>query len=69
LLRFLAAVIELADDHFADWLWRGFHQLYTMRAASGRALNTRAVLHEQPGMERGLSLPLACDLAPLFIFT
>jgi hypothetical protein len=49
LLRFLAAMIELADDHFAGWLWRGFHQLYTMRAASGRVLDTRAVLHDQPG--------------------
>ena len=69
LLRFLAAMIELAGDHFWDWLWRWFHQLYTMRAASGRALNTRAVLHDQPGLERGLSLALACDLGPLSNFT
>ena len=69
LLRFLAAMIDLADDHFADLLWREFHQLYTMRAASRRALNTRAVLHNPPGMQRGLSLALACDLDPLFIFT
>jgi hypothetical protein len=62
-------MIELADYHLVDWFWRGFHQLYTMRAASGRALNTRVVLHDQTGMERGLSLALACDLDPLFIFT